>query len=176
MIDNGYFLYFRWLELLAEPRKVSGQIRLAVLSNRHRHLQIWPKSWPDKLNSSTSLCRLRWAISINNLEAEINPYRLVIKTSSVPSLHYSIRRMSPSTPTLGSVPSSPSSLYCLPHVRMRTRHFLRPSNSMAQLAYGGIISMPCSLPIISSLGTSFGLRFERTTYPKDSLSESSMNF
>jgi hypothetical protein len=61
-------------------------------------------------------------------------------------------------------------------VRMRTRRFLQPSNSMAQLAYGGIIFTPCSLPIMSSLGTSFGLRFERTTYPKDSLSESSMNF
>jgi hypothetical protein len=145
MIDNGYFLCFRWLELLVEPRKVSGQIRLAVLSNHHRHLQIWPKSWPDKPNSSTSLCRLRWAISINNLEAETNPYRPVIKTSSVPSLHYSIRRMSPSTLTLGTVPSSPSSLYCLPHVRMRTRRFLQPSNSVAQLAYGGIISMPCSV-------------------------------
>jgi hypothetical protein len=35
---------------------------------------------------------------------------------------------------------------------------------------------PCSLPIMSSPGTSSGLRFERTIYPKDSLSESSMNF
>jgi hypothetical protein len=29
MVDNGYLLYFRWLELLAEPRKDSGQIRPA---------------------------------------------------------------------------------------------------------------------------------------------------
>jgi hypothetical protein len=152
MIDNGYFLYFRWLELLAEPRKVFGQIRLAVLSNRHRHLQILPKSWPDKPNSSTSLCRLRWAISINNLKAETNPYRLVIKTSSVPSLHYSIRQMSPSTLTLGSVPSSPSLLYCLPHVWMRTRCFLQPSNSVAQLAYGGIISMHAACRSYRHLG------------------------
>jgi hypothetical protein len=124
MVDNGYLLYFRWLELLAEPRKDLEQIRPAVLSNRHRHLQIWPKSWPDKPNSSTSLCRLRWAISISNLEAETNPHRPVIRTFSVPSLHYSIRRMSPSTPTLGIELSSPSSPYCLPHVRMRTRRFL----------------------------------------------------
>jgi hypothetical protein len=40
MIDNGYLLCFRWLELLAKPRKVSGQIRPAVPINRHRHLQI----------------------------------------------------------------------------------------------------------------------------------------
>jgi hypothetical protein len=176
MIDNGYLLCFRWLELLAEPRKVSGQIKPAVLSNHHHHLQIWPRSWPDKQNSSTSLCRLRWATSIISPEAEMNPYRPVIKTSSVPSLHYSIRRMSPLTPTLGSVPSSPSLPYCLPHVRMRTRHFLQPNNFVAQLPYGGITIMLCSPPIMSSLGTSFGLRFKRTTYSKDSLSESSMNF
>jgi hypothetical protein len=94
MIDNGYLLCFRWLELLADPRKDFGQIRPAVLSNHHRHLQIWPRSWPDKQNSSTSLCRLRWATSISNPEAEMNPYRPVIKTSSVPSLHYSIRQTS----------------------------------------------------------------------------------
>jgi hypothetical protein len=33
MVDNGYLLCFRWLELLVEPRKVSGQTKLAVLSN-----------------------------------------------------------------------------------------------------------------------------------------------
>jgi hypothetical protein len=59
---------------------------------------------------------------------------------------------------------------------MRTRRFLRPSNSVAQLAYGGIIFTPCSLPIMSSPGMSSGSPFERTTYPRDSLSESSMNF
>jgi hypothetical protein len=37
MVDNGYLLGFRWLELLVEPRKVSGQTKLAVLNNRH-----WP--------------------------------------------------------------------------------------------------------------------------------------
>jgi hypothetical protein len=176
MIDNGYLLCFRWLELLVEPRKDSGQIRPVDLSNRHRHLQIWLKSWPDKPNSSISLCKLRWATSISNLEAEMNPYRPVIKTFSVPNLHYSIRQMSLWTLTLGFVPSNPSSLYYQPHVRMRTRRFLQPSNSVAQLAYGGIISTPCSLPIISSPGTSSRPPFERTTYPKDSLSESSMNF
>jgi hypothetical protein len=43
-------------------------------------------------------------------------------------------------------------------------------------ASGGITIMPCNLPIMSSLGMSFGPLFERTTSPKDSLSESSMNF
>jgi hypothetical protein len=176
MVDNGYLLCFRWLELLVEPRKDSGQIRPVVLSNRHRHLQIWPRSWPDKQNFSTSLCRLKWATSISNPEAETNLYRLVTKTSSVPSLHYSIRQTSLWTLTLGFELSSPSSLYCLPHVRMRIRHFLQPSNSAAQLVYGGTIFTPCSLPIMSSHGTSFGLRFERITYPRDSLNESSMNF
>jgi hypothetical protein len=47
---------------------------------------------------------------------------------------------------------------------------------VAQLPYGGIIFTLCSLPIMSSPGTSSRLRFERTTYPKDSLSKSSMNF
>jgi hypothetical protein len=178
MVDNGYLLCFSWLEPLAEPRKVSGQIRPVDPSNRHhhRHLQIWPRSWPDKQNSSTSLCRLRWATSISNPEAEMNPYRLVIKTFLVPNLHYSIRQTSLWTLTLGFIPSNPNSLYCLPHVWMRTRQFLLPSNSVAQLAYGGIIFMPCSLLIMSSPGTSFGLPFESTTYLKDSLSEKSMNF
>jgi hypothetical protein len=81
-----------------------------------------------------------------------------------------------STLTLGFGPSSPCSPYCQPHVQMRTRCSLQPSSSVAQLAYGGIIFTLCSLPIISSPGTSSGLRFESTTYPKDSLSESSMNF
>jgi hypothetical protein len=73
MVDNGYLLYFRWLELLAEPRKDSGQIRTVVLSNHHRHLQIWSRSWPDKQNFSTNLYKLRWATSISNPEAEMNP-------------------------------------------------------------------------------------------------------
>jgi hypothetical protein len=34
MVDNGYLLCFRWLELLVEPRKVFGQTKLAVPSNR----------------------------------------------------------------------------------------------------------------------------------------------
>jgi hypothetical protein len=127
MVDNGYLLYFRWLELLAEPRKDSGWIRLAVLSNRHRHLQIWPKSWPDKQNFSTSLCRLKWATSTSNPEAETNLYRLVIKIFSVPSPHYPIRQTSLWTLMLGSVPSSPSSPYCQLHVQMKTRRFCSPA-------------------------------------------------
>jgi hypothetical protein len=166
----------RWLELLAEPRKDSGQIRPVVLSNRHHHLPIWLRLWPDKQNSSTNLYRHRWATSISNLEAEMNPYRPVIKTSSVPSLHYSIRQMSLWTQTLGFKPSSPSSPYYLLHVQMKTRRFLQPSNSAAQLAYGGIIFTLCSLPIMLSPGMSSGLPFKRTIYPRDSLSASSMNF
>jgi hypothetical protein len=176
MVDNRYLLCFRWLELLVEPRKVSGQIRPVDPSNRHRHLQIWPRSWPAKQNSSISLCRFRWATSISNPEAKMNPYRPVIKISSVPSLHYSIMQMSLLTLTPGSAPSSPSSPYYLPHVRMRTRRFLQPSNSVAQLAYGGIIFTPCSLSIMSSPGMSSGPPFERTIYLRDSLSASSMNF
>jgi hypothetical protein len=34
MVDNGYLLCFRWLELLVEPRKFFGQTKLAVPSNR----------------------------------------------------------------------------------------------------------------------------------------------
>jgi hypothetical protein len=105
----------------------------------------------------------------------MNPYQPAIKTSSVPSLHCSIRRTSLLMLTLGSAPSSPSSPYCLPHVQMRTKRSLQPNNSVALPASGGIIIRPCSLPVISSLGTSFGPLFERTTSPKDSLSEISMN-
>jgi hypothetical protein len=176
MVDNRYLLYFRWLALLAEPRKDSGQIRLVVLSNHHCHLQIWPRLWPDKQNSSTSLCRLKWATSISNPEAEMNLHRLVIRIFLAHSLHCSTRQMSLSTLTLGFVPSSLSLPYCQPHVQMRTRRSLQPSSSVAQLPYGGIIFTLCSLPIMSSPGTSSRLRFERTTYPKDSLSKSSMNF
>jgi hypothetical protein len=176
LIDNGYLLCFRWLEVLTKPRKVSGQIRPTVPINRHQPRQIWPRLWPDKLNSSTSLCRLKWANIITNPEAEKNLHRPVIKTSSVPSLHCSIRRTSLLTLMLGFVPSSPNSPYCLPHVQMRTRRSLQPNNSVVLPASGGIIIMPCSLPVMSSLGMSFGPLFERTTSPKDSLSENSMNF
>jgi hypothetical protein len=176
MVDNGYLLYFRWLELLAEPRKDSGWIRPVVLSNRLPHLQIWPRLWPDKQNFLINLYRLRWATSISNLEAEMNPCRPVTKTSSAPSLHYSIRQTSLWTQTLGFEPSSPSSLYCLLHVQMKTRRFLQPSNSAAQLAYGGIIFMPCSLPIMLSPGMSSGPPSERIIYLRDSLSTSSVNF
>jgi hypothetical protein len=102
----------------------------------------------------------------------MNLHRPVIKISSAPSLHYSIRRTSPLMLTLGSAPSSPSSPYYLPHVQMRTRHSLQPNNSVTLPASGGIIIMPCKLPVMSSLGTSFGPLFERTTSPKDSLSKS----
>jgi hypothetical protein len=176
MIDNGYPLYFRWLELLAEPRKDFGQIRLVVLSNRQPHPQIWPRLWPDKQSFSTNLYGLRWATSISNPEAEMNPCQPDTKTSSVPNLHYSIRQRSLWTQTLGFEQSSPSSPYYLLHVQTKTRHFLQPSNSVAQLAYGGIIFTPCSLPIMLSPGMSSGLPFERTIYPRDSLSASSMNF
>jgi hypothetical protein len=40
MVHNGYLLYFRWLELLVEPRRVSIQTKLAVPSNRHQPHQI----------------------------------------------------------------------------------------------------------------------------------------
>jgi hypothetical protein len=48
MVDKGCLLYFRWLELLVEPRKDSGQDNLVVLSNHHRHLQTLPRLWPGK--------------------------------------------------------------------------------------------------------------------------------
>jgi hypothetical protein len=156
MVDNGYLLYFRWLELLAEPWKDSGQIRPVVLNNRHRHLQIWPRSWLDKQNFSTNLYNLRWATSTSNPEAEMNPCRPVTKTFSVPSLPYSIRQTSLWMRTLGFEPSSPSLPYYLLHVQPKTRRFLQPSNSVAQLAYGGIIFTPCSLPIMLSPRMSSG--------------------
>jgi hypothetical protein len=106
------------------PGRIFGQIRPVVLSNRHHHLQIWPRLWPDKQNSSTNLYRLRWATSISNPEVEMNLYRPVTKTYSVPSLHYSIRQTSLWMLTVGFEPSSPSLPYYLLHVQMKTRRFL----------------------------------------------------
>jgi hypothetical protein len=40
MVDDGYLLYFRSLELHVEPWRVSGQTKLAVLSNHHQPRQI----------------------------------------------------------------------------------------------------------------------------------------
>jgi hypothetical protein len=84
--------------------------------------------------------------------------------------------MNPLTLMPGFAPLSPSSPYYQLHVQMRIRRSLQPSNSEALPVYGGISFMLCNLPIMSSPGMSFGLRFERITYQKDSLSESSMNF
>jgi hypothetical protein len=140
MVDNGYLLYFRWWELLAELQKDSGRIRLAVLSNHNRHLQIWPRLWPVKQNSLISLYRLKWATFINNTEAQTNLHQPVIKISSVLSLHCSIRRMNLSTLTLGFAPSSPSSPYYQLHVQMRIRRSLQPSNSEALSFMVGSVS------------------------------------
>jgi hypothetical protein len=104
------------------------------------------------------------------------PHQPVIKISSAPSLHCSIRQTNPSTLMLGSAPSSPSLHYCLPHVQMRTRRSLQPNNFVALPVCGGIITMLCSRLVMSSHGMNFGPLFEHTTFPKDSLSESSMNF
>jgi hypothetical protein len=176
MVNNEYLLYFRWLELLAEPRKDSGQVSPVLLSNRHRHLQIWPRLWPGKQSFLTNLCKLKWATSISNPEAERNPCQPVTRTSSALNLHYSIRRMNLWTQMLGFEPSSPSSPYYQLHIQKRIRCSLQPSNSEALPVYGGISFMLCNLPNMLSLGTSFRLRFKRITYRKDSLSESSMNF
>jgi hypothetical protein len=165
MVDNGYLLYFRWLELLEEPRKDSGQVSLVVLSNRHRHLQIWLRLWPGKRNFLTNLYKLKWATSISNPEAERNPCQPVTRISSALNHHYS----------LGFEPSSPSSPYYQLHVHRRIRRFLQPNNSEALPVYGGISFMLCNLPNMLSPGMSFGLRFECITYRRDSLSESSMN-
>jgi hypothetical protein len=80
------------------------------------------------------------------------------------------------TQMLGFEPSNPSSPYYLLHVQMKIRRCLQLSNSAAQLAYGGIIFTPCSLPIMLSPGMNSGPPFERTIYLRDSLSASSMNF
>jgi hypothetical protein len=39
VINNGHLLCFRWLEPHVEPRKVSGQTKLAVPNNRHHLVQ-----------------------------------------------------------------------------------------------------------------------------------------
>jgi hypothetical protein len=94
MVDNGYLLYFRWLELLEEPRKDFGQISPVVPNNRHRHLQTWPRLWPGKLSFIINLYKLKWATFSSNLEAEVNPCQPVIRIFLALNLHYSIRPMS----------------------------------------------------------------------------------
>jgi hypothetical protein len=176
MVDNRCLLYFRWLELLEEPRKDSGQVSPVVLSNHHRHLQTWPRLWPGRLSFLINLCKLKWATSSSNLEAEVNPCRPVTRTFSAPSLHYSIKPMNLWTQTLGFEPSNPSLPYCQPHVQMRTRCSLQPSNFEALPVSGGTSFTRCNPPITSSPGTSFELHFEHIIYQRDSLSRSSMNF
>jgi hypothetical protein len=176
MVGNGCLLYFRWLELLEEPRKDSGQVSLVVLSNHHRHLQTWPRLWPGKLNFLINLYKLKWATFSSNLEVEVNLYRPVTRTSSALNLHYSIRPMSLWTQMPGCALLSPSSPYYQLHVQRRTRCSLQPSNSEALLVFGGTSFMLCNLLITSSPGMSFELRFEHITYQRDSLSGSSMNF
>jgi hypothetical protein len=176
MVDNGYLLYFRWLELLEEPRKDSGQVSLVVLSNHHHHLQTWPRLWPGRLSFLINLYKLKWATFSSNLEAEVNPCRPVTRTSSAPNLHYSIRPMSLWTQMPGCELLSPSSPCYQLHVQMRIGYSLQPSNSEALPVYGGTSFMLCNLPITSSPGTSFELRSEHITYQRDSLSGSSMNF
>jgi hypothetical protein len=171
MVNNGYLLYFRCLELLEELRKDSGQVSLVVLSNHHRHLQTWPRLWPGKLSFLINLYKLKWATSSSNLEAEVNPYQLVTRIFSALNHPYSIRRMNLWTQTLGFEPSSPSSPYYQLHVQMRIRCSLQPSNSEALPVYGGTSFMLCNLPITSSPGTSFKLHFEHITYQRDSLTE-----
>jgi hypothetical protein len=43
MVDNGYLLYFRWLELLVEPRKDSRQMG---------HFQQQPRGRGEPLSAS----------------------------------------------------------------------------------------------------------------------------
>jgi hypothetical protein len=175
MVVNGHLLYFRWLELLEEPRKDSGQVSL-VPSNHHRHLQTCPRLWPDKLSFLINLYKLKWATFSSNLEVEVNPCRPVTRIFSALNPHYSIRQMSLWMQTLGCELLSPSSPYYQLHVQMRIRCSLQPSNFEALPVYGGTSFMLCNLPNMLSLGTNFGLRFERIIYRRDSLSESSMNF
>jgi hypothetical protein len=164
MVDNGCLLYFRWLELLVELRKDSGQVNLVVLSNNHRHLQTWPRLWPGKLSFLINLCKLKWATSSSNLEVEVNPCRPVIRTFSAPSLPYSIRPMSLWMQTPSCELLSPSSPYYRLHVQMRIRCSLRPSSSEVLLVFGGISFMLCNLPNTSSPGTSFELHSKHIIY------------
>jgi hypothetical protein len=176
MVDNGYLLYFRWLELLVEPRKDSGQVSLVVLNNHNRHLQTWPRLWPGKLSFLINLYKLKWVTFSSNLEAEVNPCRPVIRISSALNRHYSIRPMSLWMQTPGCKLLSPSSPYYQLHVQRRTRCSSQPSNSEAMPVFGGISFMRCNLPNTLSLGMSFGLHSEHIIYQQDSLSGSSMNF
>jgi hypothetical protein len=164
MVDNGCLLYFRWLELLVEPRKDSGQVSLVVLSNHHHRLQTLPRLWPGKLSFLINLCKLKWATSSSNLEAEVNLCRPVTRTFSAPNLPYSIRPMSLWMQTPGYELLSLSSPYYQLHVQRRTRCSLQLSNSEALPVSGGTSFMRCNPPIMSSPGTSFELRSEHITY------------
>jgi hypothetical protein len=135
-----------------------------------------PPNLAEVMARQTELCKLKWATSSSNLEAEVNPCRPVTRISSVLNRHYSIRPMSLWTQTPGCELLSLSSPYYQPHVQMGIRCSLRPSNSEALLVFGGTSFMLCNLLITLSPGTSFELHSEHTIYQQDSLSGSSMNF
>jgi hypothetical protein len=176
MVDDGCLLYFRWLELLEGPRKDSRQVRLVVPSNHHRHLRTWPRLWPDRLSSLISLCKPKWATSSNNLEAEVNLCRPVIRIFSALNRHYSIRPMSLWMQMPGCELLSPSSPYYQLHVQRRTKCSSPLNNSEAMLIFGGTSFMQCNPLNTWSFGMSFGLPSAHIIYQQDSLSGSSMNF
>jgi hypothetical protein len=79
-------------------------------------------------------------------------------------------------PPSASCQDFPSSHCYLHHAQTRTRHSLRHNNFAALPANGGTITIPCSRLVMLSHGMNFGPLSERTTFQRDSLSESSMNF
>jgi hypothetical protein len=95
-----------WFCHSAEPRKVSGQIRPAVLNNRHHHLLTLPRLWLGKLNFSTCWYKHSSTSNVNSSEEVVMTSILqwpTIRISSVPNLHFSVRLKNPWTPMLGFI-------------------------------------------------------------------------
>jgi hypothetical protein len=114
MVNDGHLLYFRWLEPRAEPRKVSGLIRPAVLNNRHHLLPTLPKLWLGKWSCSTYWYKHSRTSSITSSEEvemiTILPW-LVTRISSVHSLLSSVKLKNLWMLMLGSISLNQSSLY-----------------------------------------------------------------
>jgi hypothetical protein len=106
MVNDGHLLCFTWLEPRAEPRKVSGQIRPAVLNNHHHHLPTSPRLWLGKLNFLTCWYKHSRTSNVHRSEEVVMTTILpwpVIRISSVPSLHFLVRLKNPWTLMLGFI-------------------------------------------------------------------------
>jgi hypothetical protein len=153
-----------------ELLKGSGQIKLAVLSNRPRHHLIWQRSWHDRLSFSNCSYRHN-KISIASNHEEVVMTSILkwqaIKISSAPSLHCSVKLKNLLMLTPGSVLLNRSSPFLLYLERTQVKLTSLLKNFVALPAFGGITIVPCNPLAMLSPGRNFGLPSGHTIFLKD---------